>query len=41
MVALVDSLELGQFRLLDVDNKLVIPADCHIRLIITGAQCPY
>ena len=29
-------LELGQFRLLDVDNPLVIPADCHIRLIVTG-----
>ena len=31
-------LELGQFRLLDVDNRLVIPVDCHIRLIITGAD---
>ena len=31
-------LELGQFRLLDVDNKLIIPVDCHIRLIITGAD---
>jgi cytochrome c oxidase subunit 2 len=31
-------LELGQFRLLDVDNKLVIPADCHIRLIITATD---
>nr|YP_009517162.1 cytochrome c oxidase subunit 2 [Blastosporella zonata]YP_009517211.1 cytochrome c oxidase subunit 2 [Blastosporella zonata]AYE93070.1 cytochrome c oxidase subunit 2 [Blastosporella zonata]AYE93071.1 cytochrome c oxidase subunit 2 [Blastosporella zonata] len=29
-------LELGQFRLLDVDNKLIIPVDCHIRLIVTG-----
>jgi cytochrome c oxidase subunit 2 len=29
-------LEVGQFRLLDVDNPLVIPADCHIRLIVTG-----
>jgi len=29
-------LELGQFRLLDVDNKMIIPVDCHIRLIITG-----
>ena len=26
-------LELGQFRLLDVDNKVVIPTDTHIRLI--------
>lgn len=31
-------LELGQFRLLDVDNKLVIPVDCHIRFIVTGAD---
>jgi cytochrome c oxidase subunit 2 len=29
-------LELGQFRLLDVDNKVIIPVDCHIRLSITG-----
>ena len=27
-------LELGQFRLLDVDNKVIIPVDTHIRLII-------
>lgn len=30
-------LELGQFRLLDVDNKVVIPVDTHIRLIVTGS----
>lgn len=29
-------LELGQFRLLDVDNKMVIPVDTHIRLIVTA-----
>ena len=29
-------LELGQFRLLEVDNRLIIPVDCHIRFIITG-----
>ena len=33
-----DSLELGQFRLLDVDNKVIVPVDTHIRLIITGAD---
>jgi len=33
-----DSLELGQFRLLDCDNKVVIPVDTHIRLIVTGAD---
>ena len=31
-------LELGQFRLLDVDNKVIIPTDTHIRLIVTGAD---
>ena len=31
-------LELGQFRLLDVDNKVIVPVDTHIRLIITGAD---
>ena len=31
-------LELGQFRLLDVDNKVVVPADTHVRLIITATD---
>ena len=31
-----DSLSLGQFRLLDVDNKVTVPVDTHIRLIVTG-----
>ena len=31
-------LELGQFRLLDVDNRVVIPVDTHIRLIVTGSD---
>lgn len=31
-------LELGQFRLLDVDNSMMIPVDCHIRLIATGSD---
>ena len=34
-----DSLELGQFRLLDVDNKVTVPVDTHVRLIVTGAIC--
>nr|YP_007374903.1 cytochrome c oxidase subunit 2 [Phlebia radiata]CCE89194.1 cytochrome c oxidase subunit 2 [Phlebia radiata] len=33
-----DSLELGQFRLLDVDNKVTVPVDTHVRLIVTGAD---
>lgn len=31
-------LELGQFRLLDVDNKMVVPTDTHIRLIVTATD---
>ena len=31
-------LELGQFRLLDVDNRMIVPVDCHIRLIVTGSD---
>ena len=29
-------LELGQVRLLDVDNRVVVPVDTHIRFIVTG-----
>lgn len=29
-------LELGQLRLLDVDNRVVVPVDTHIRFICTG-----
>lgn len=31
-------LELGDFRLLDVDNRLIVPSDTHIRLIVTGSD---
>jgi cytochrome c oxidase subunit 2 len=31
-------LELGQFRLLDVDNKVVVPVDCHVRVIVTAGD---
>ena len=31
-------LELGQFRLLDVDNKMIIPMDTHIRIIVTSTD---
>ena len=33
-----DTLEVGQIRLLDVDNRVVIPVDTHIRLIVTGSD---
>ncbi len=29
-------LELGQFRVLDVDNRVVLPVDTHVRFIVTG-----
>lgn len=31
-------LELGQFRLLDVDNRIVLPVDTHVRFIVTGTD---
>jgi len=31
-------LELGQFRLLDVDNRVVLPTGTHVRLIVTGTD---
>ncbi len=33
-----DDLELGQLRLLEVDNRVVVPAKSHLRLIITSAD---
>jgi cytochrome c oxidase subunit 2 len=31
-----DELEVGELRLLEVDNRVVLPIDTHIRLLITG-----
>jgi cytochrome c oxidase subunit 2 len=33
-----DELELGQLRLLEVDNRIVVPVNTHVRLIITSAD---
>ena len=33
-----DDLELGQLRLLEVDNRVVLPVQTHIRVISTGAD---
>ena len=33
-----DDLELGQLRLLEVDNRMVVPVNTHIRVIITAAD---
>ena len=31
-------LEDGQLRLLDVDNRVVVPVDTHIRFVVIGAD---
>lgn len=31
-------LELGQFRLLDVDNQINLPVDSHVRLIVSATD---
>jgi cytochrome c oxidase subunit 2 len=31
-------LELGQFRLLDTDNKITVPVNCHVRIIVTASD---
>ena len=33
-----DELELGQLRLLEVDNRVIVPVNSHIRFIVTGAD---
>jgi len=33
-----DSLKKNQFRLLDVDNKLFLPIETNIRVLITAAD---
>lgn len=33
-----DDLEVGQFRLLEVDNRVVVPVNSHIRVVITAAD---
>lgn len=33
-----EDLELGQFRLLEVDNNMVIPVNTHIRIIVSAAD---
>jgi len=31
-------LNVGDFRLLEVDNKLVVPVDTHVRVIVTASD---
>ena len=33
-----EDLELGQLRLLEVDNRVVLPINTHIRVIVTAAD---
>ena len=33
-----DDLDIGQFRLLEVDNRVVVPVDTHIRVLITASD---
>ncbi|RZR83907.1 hypothetical protein BHM03_00010616 [Ensete ventricosum] len=36
-----DDLELGQSRLLEVDNRVVVPATINLRMIVTPADVPH
>jgi cytochrome c oxidase subunit 2 len=36
-----DDPELGQSRLLEVDNRVVVPAKSHLRMIVTPADVPH
>jgi len=33
-----DDLTLGAFRLLEVDNRVILPSETHIRILITAAD---
>ena len=33
-----DELELGELRLLEVDNRVVLPVNTHIRILVTAAD---
>ena len=37
-MGVADVLEVGDLRLLEVDNRLILPVETHIRLIITSAD---
>lgn len=37
-MAPLDSLKIGEFRFLEVDNRVCLPTDAHIRLLITSAD---
>jgi len=31
-------LERGELRLLEVDNRMVLPVETHVRVVVTGAD---
>jgi cytochrome c oxidase subunit 2 len=33
-----DDLQVGDFRLLEVDNRVIVPVDTHVRVVITAAD---
>jgi cytochrome c oxidase subunit 2 len=33
-----EDLEIGQFRLLEVDNRIIVPVNTHVRVIVTSAD---
>jgi heme/copper-type cytochrome/quinol oxidase subunit 2 len=33
-----DELEFGELRLLEVDNRIVLPVNTHIRVLVTAAD---
>lgn len=33
-----EDLELGQFRLLEVDNRVVLPTRVHVRVLVTASD---
>jgi cytochrome c oxidase subunit 2 len=33
-----DELERGQLRLLEVDNRIILPVNTHIRVLVTAAD---
>ncbi|KAL5078974.1 hypothetical protein RYX36_007395 [Vicia faba] len=38
---LEDDIELGRLRLLEVDNRVVVPAKTHLHIIVTPANVPH
>jgi cytochrome c oxidase subunit 2 len=33
-----EELQVGDFRLLEVDNRVIVPVDTHVRVVITAAD---